>query len=142
VDWAPRGLLDGVVSSLSISTLSLVGCLVIRASWCRCRWSSQRPWSPATAVVLWPQREWVRQFGDKNRVVEWPSQCFEQFIIVGLPPTTDINSVIANSNALRRGAVCSRQSVFGVAPLFHVGSGRKYMRLDVGGLLLSEIGMV
>ena len=28
------------------------------------------------------QREWARQFGDKDKVVGWPSRLFESFLIV------------------------------------------------------------
>ena len=43
------------------------------------------------------QREWARQFGGKDKVVGWPAKCFEHFLVVGLPPTADVNSAVADA---------------------------------------------
>ncbi|CAL8461897.1 g1428 [Coccomyxa elongata] len=48
------------------------------------------------------KREWAKQFKDDDKVVGWPSQAFESFIIVGLPPSTDIKSVVAEPEIVQR----------------------------------------
>eukprot|EP00891_Asterochloris_glomerata_P000442 jgi/Astpho2/442/fgenesh1_pg.00011_%23_34_t len=48
------------------------------------------------------RREWARQFGDKDKVVGWPSRLFESFLIVGLPPTTDVRGVVADVETMHR----------------------------------------
>ncbi|KAK9819430.1 hypothetical protein WJX74_002869 [Apatococcus lobatus] len=43
------------------------------------------------------KREWARQFGGKDKVIGWPAKCFEHFLVVGLPPTADVNSAVADA---------------------------------------------
>ncbi|KAK9820432.1 hypothetical protein WJX72_010300 [[Myrmecia] bisecta] len=43
------------------------------------------------------KREWAKQFkSDQGKAVGWPSHAFENFLVVGLPPTTDVKSVVAD----------------------------------------------
>ncbi|KAL0054362.1 hypothetical protein WJX82_007679 [Trebouxia sp. C0006] len=47
------------------------------------------------------KREWAKATGDKDKVIGWPAHLFEQFVIVGLPPTTDVKSVISDAERLQ-----------------------------------------
>ncbi|KAL0035025.1 hypothetical protein WJX79_007211 [Trebouxia sp. C0005] len=47
------------------------------------------------------KREWAKATGDKDKVIGWPAHLFEQFVIVGLPPTTDVKSVISDAEMLQ-----------------------------------------
>jgi len=42
------------------------------------------------------KREWSDQFKDKKKVVEWPKHNFEHFVVVGLPPATEVQPSAAD----------------------------------------------
>ena len=53
-----------------------------------------------TLSTLWVQREWAKQFKDDDKVVGWPNQAFESFIIVVSPLGVQPESVDSSCHSL------------------------------------------
>ncbi|KAK9834290.1 hypothetical protein WJX81_004017 [Elliptochloris bilobata] len=62
--------------------------------------TADRWFNPEEATAQ--KRAWAKQFSEGEKVLGWPSQFFENFIIVGVPPHTEVKSALGEPDLVHR----------------------------------------